>query len=80
MRGSRVIYRLTILLAIVLTETSCRKQYYNCECAYLDEYEQADTLMISVRATNSKKASKECAESEINIAEEHRFFVYCRLL
>lgn len=72
-------YRLVILCAVLFAASSCKKQYYNCECAYLDENARADTLLISVRAANSKKASKECAESEINIAEEHYFFVYCRL-
>ncbi len=76
---SGVVYRLVILCAILFAASSCKKQYYNCECTYLDEYDQADTLLISVRATNSKKASQECTESEINIAEEHYFFVYCRL-
>ena len=76
MRGGVV----CILIAVVtIAVSSCKKEYYNCECAYLDEYEQADTLLISVRATNRTKAAKECAESEINIAEEHNFFVYCAL-
>lgn len=78
MRGG-IAYILSIATAFVMVASSCKKQYYNCECAYLDEYEQADTLLISVRATNTKKASKECAESEINIAEKHGFFVYCAL-
>lgn len=66
-------------LAVILALSSCKKEYYNCECTYLNEYEQADTMLISVRATNSTKAAKECAESEINIASEHAFFVYCAL-
>lgn len=70
---------LFIAAAVTIISSSCKKKYYNCECSYLDEYEQADTLLISVRATNSKKAAKECAESEINIAAEHNFFVYCVL-
>ncbi len=78
MRG-RITHILFIATAFATITTSCKKKYYNCECAYLDEYEQADTLLISVKATNTKKASKECAESEINIAKEHSFFVYCTL-
>lgn len=63
----------------LLFASACKKQYYDCECTYLDEYDQPDTTLISVRATNSKNASRACAESEINIAEEHYFFLYCRL-
>ncbi len=74
-----VTYILFIATAVTIISSSCKKKYYNCECAYLDEYGQADTLLISVRATNPKKASKECAESEISIAKEHYFFVYCTL-
>ncbi|MBW7912138.1 MAG: hypothetical protein H3C54_00175 [Taibaiella sp.] len=74
-RGVTCIFIASVFMAV----SSCKKEYYNCECAYLNEYEQADTLLISVRATNSKKAAKECAESEINIAEKHDFFVYCTL-
>lgn len=76
---SGITFILFIATAFTIISSSCKKKYYNCECAYLDEYEQADTLLISVRATNSKKAAKECAESEINIAKEHYFFVYCTL-
>ncbi len=68
-----------LIASVTIAVSSCKKEYYNCECAYINEYEQADTLLISVRASNSKKAAKECAESEINIAEEHSFFVYCAL-
>ena len=68
-----------LIASVIIAVSSCKKEYYNCECAYINEYEQADTLLISVRATNSKKAAKECAESEINIAEKHGFFVYCAL-
>jgi len=68
-----------LIAAITIAVSSCKKEYYNCECAYINEYEQADTLLISVRASNSKKAAKGCAESEINIAAEHNFFVYCAL-
>lgn len=70
---------ITLVSAAILFLYSCKKQYYNCECAYLDEYEQADTVLLSVRTTNRTKAAKECAESEINIASEHAFFVYCTL-
>ena len=68
-----------LIAAVTIAVSSCKKEYYNCECAYINEYEQADTLLISVRATNRKKAAKECAESEVNIAAEHNFFVYCAL-
>jgi hypothetical protein len=58
---------------------SCRKVYHNCECAYINEYEEADTLLISVRAKNEKQASEECAKSELRIQEDEGFSVFCSL-
>lgn len=69
----------TILLLAMLCATSCRKVYHNCECAYLDENNNADTLLISVRATNKTKAADACAQSELKIAEDEGFYVYCSL-
>lgn len=73
--------KLLIISAIVIlaSTTSCRKVYHNCECAYLNEYDEVDTLLISVRARNKTKASEECAKSEIRIAKDEGFFVYCSL-
>ena len=66
-------------VAVIIASTSCRKVYHNCECAYLNEYDEVDTLLISVRARNKTKAAEECGKSEIRIAKDEGFFVYCSL-
>lgn len=68
-----------ILLLCIIMSASCRKVYHNCECAYINEHEEADTLLISVRATNQAKAAKECARSELSIQEDEGFSVFCSL-
>lgn len=72
-------YIIACLLLIILSTTACRKKYYNCECTYINEYDEADTMLLSVRATNSKKAKGECADAEIKVAIEEGFALFCKL-
>lgn len=71
---------ITVLLAtILLLAASCRKRYYNCECAYLNENDEPDTMMLAVRAHNSTKAADLCAEKEIDITARYGYYLFCRL-
>lgn len=72
-------YLFVYTICTMLLATSCRKRYYNCECAYLNEYDEVDTMLISVRTTNREKAAKGCADKEVDITYDEGYFLYCNL-
>lgn len=74
------ILTVTILFSCqILLNTSCRKVYHNCECAFINADGQADNMLISVRAANQAKASKECSEAELRISANDGIDLFCTL-
>lgn len=77
MPAKHIIYATTLLIAVLFA--SCRNKYYNCECAYENENGDIDTLLLSVKTTNTDKAAQKCKEAEIDVAIQEDFFAFCTL-
>ena len=61
-------YILYILAITMLLTASCRKRYYDCNCAELTIYYTVDSFKTPVRARSREQAERKCREREINLS------------
>lgn len=70
-----ILYILTI--AVLLT-ASCRKRYYDCNCAELTIYYTVDSFKTPVRARNYEQAKRKCRDRELKLSNTNGLgTLYC---